>query len=129
MCKCVCLCACMHACMHMCVYVCIIIMCVHVCLSVCVCWALSWYLSMCKSQHYEFLPNLLHLFQVHLGNQETNVGLITFQAQPSFDYLYYVVLPVLAAVLLCAVGLLLSVLACCVCKKHAWKKKHMQTEG
>ena len=55
-------------------------------------------------------PLLLPL-QVHLGNQQTIVGLITFQTPVPFPYLLYVVLPVLAAVIL---GLLL-VVVCCVC--------------
>ena len=67
-----------------------------------VCMVCAW-VSVGYPCHCKPLPLLLRL-QVHLGNQQTIVGLITFQS--SFDYLLFVVLPVLATALLCAVLLL-----------------------
>ena len=69
--------------------------------------------------HYKPLPLLLPL-QVHLGNQQTIVGLITFQTPVDFNYLLYVVVPVLAAVVL---GLLLVVAVCCVCVRRKARTK------
>ena len=65
--------------------------------------------------HYKPLPLLLPL-QVHLGNQQTIVGLITFQTPVTyFNFILYMVVPVLAAVVL---GLLLVVAVCCVCVRR-----------
>ena len=77
--------------------------------------------------HYKPLPLLLPL-QVHLGNQQTIIGLITFQTPVTyfnltpvnFNYLLYVVVPVLAAVVL---GLLLVVAVCCVCVRRKARTK------
>ena len=55
--------------------------------------------------------------QVQLGNQQTIVGLISFQ--PQFNYLLNVVVPVLAAGQLCVI--LLLVAGCCVCLR---RKRH-----
>lgn len=79
---------------------------------------------MCVSlQQYKLLPIPL-LLQVLLANQQTIVGLITFQ--PPFDYLLFVVLPVLATMLLCAA--LLQVVVCCVYRWHARKKTRLLKE-
>ena len=77
------------------------------------------------SHHYKPLPLLLPL-QVHLGNQQTIVGLITFQTHVPFNYIHYVVLPVLGGVLLCAV--LLLVVGCCVCQRRVRKKTRLLDE-
>ena len=60
-------------------------------------------------------PDSVHNITVHLGNQQTTVGLITFQTPVDFNFILYIVLPVLAAVLL---GLLLVVAVCCVCVRR-----------
>ena len=64
--------------------------------------------------------------QVHLGNQQTIVGLITFQTPVDFNFILYIVLPVLGGVLLCAV--LLLVVGCCVCQRRVRKKTRLLDE-
>ena len=69
-------------------------------------------------------PSLPLPLQVQLGNQQTIVGLITFQ--PAFNYLLFVVLPVLGGVLLCFI--LLLVVGCCVCQRRVRKKSRLLDE-
>ena len=64
------------------------------------------------------LPVVFPWLQVKLGNQETLVGKITFERE--FDYILYIVLPVLGLVLVCAVFIL--VVACCFCQRRVKKK-------
>ena len=53
---------------------------------------------------------------MHLSNQQTVVGLITFETPVDFNFILYVVVPVLAAVVL---GLLLVVAVCVYVRRKA----------
>ena len=70
-----------------------------------------------KLRSLSLVPSPLLPLQVQLGNQQTIVGLISFQ--PQFNYLLNVVVPVLAAGQLCVI--LLLVAGCCVCLR---RKRH-----
>ena len=70
-----------------------------------------------KPRSLSLVPSPLLPLQVQLGNQQTIVGLISFQ--PQFNYLLFVVVPVLAAGQLCVI--LLLVAGCCVCLQ---RKRH-----